>query len=595
MSLAYFSPLANHLWQSTLFAVIAWLLTLALRKNRAAVRYWIWLAASIKFLIPFSLLINAGSQFAWRADPAVEQRRVSFVVDAIGRPFVPLDPGIILDGATPPSSGLPAILLLSVWLLGVAIGVIWWLRRWLYMRATRRTATLLDLKLPIPVMSSYAKLEPGVFGIRRPVLLLPEGIAERLTPDQLEAVLAHELCHFRRRDNLTGAIHMLVETIFWFHPLVWWIRTRLIEERERACDDDVLNVVSDARIYAEGILNVCKFYLESPLVCVSGVTGSNLKRRIEEIMAHRIAQNMDFGRKLLITAVGMAALAAPILIGMTNAFPLRAQSQTTQAFEVVSVKPYQGDGRDLRAPEFLPGGRFTSKAPFVMVIATAYNIPVQLAGARITGAPSWMNFTRNSVDGIYDIEATAPKGAVPDGLSPEARADRYRLMLQALLADRFKLVIRRESKEMPVYVLAVGKGGPKLQKADIEEKDCPANPGGSGDGNIVCHRFNGGRGRGMHARAVNMSDLTNFVQSWTDRPLIDKTGIEGLYHIETEPWQPMELTSSSPAPGTKQDGVDLADLPTIFTVFERLGLKLEPQKGKVDMYVIEHIEKPAQN
>ena len=455
-------------------------MTLALRKNRAAVRYWIWLAASIKFLIPFSLLIDAGSQFAWRAAPAIEQRRESFASTRSAGRLSPSDPAHRLAGAPQAPSGLPAILLLSVWLLGVAIGVIWWLRRWLHIRATQRAATPLHLNLPIPVMSSSARLEPGVFGIRKPVLLLPEGIAERLTPDQLEAVLAHELCHVRRRDNLTAAIHMVVETIFWFHPLVWWIRARLIEERERACDEDVLNVVSDARVYAEGILNVCKFYLESPLVCVSGVTGSNLKRRIEEIMAHRIARNMDFGRKLLITAAGMAAVAAPIVIGMTDAFPLRGQSQqTTQTFEVVSVKPYQGDGRDLRPPEFLPGGRFTSKAPLVMVIATAYDIPIQVAAARVTGAPSWMNFTRNSVDGIYDIEATAPKGAIPDGLSPDARADRYRLMLQALLADRFKLVIRRESKEMPVYALVVGKGGPKLQKADIEEKDCPANPGGS--------------------------------------------------------------------------------------------------------------------
>lgn len=310
-------------------------------------------------------------------------------------------------------------------------------------------------------------------------------------------------------------------------------------------------------------------------------------------MAHRIARKMDFGRKLLLAVAGLAALAAPVIIGMTNAFPLRAQSK--QAFEVVSVKPYKGDGRDLRAPEFLPGGRFTSKAPLLMVIATAYDVPVQVAAARIIGAPSWMSFTRNSAEGIYDIEATAPKGSSFDGLSPEARSERYRLMLQALLADRFKLVIRRESKEMPVYAVVVGKGGPKLQKADIEEKDCPENPGGSGDGTIVCHRFNGGRGRGLHARAVNMSDLASWVQSWTDRPLIDKTGIKGLYHIETEPWQPMELGSSSPAPGTKQDGVDLRDLPTIFTVFERLGLKLESEKGNVDMFVIDHIEKPAAN
>ena len=596
MNLSDLSPLANHLWQSTIFALAAWLLTLALRKNSAAVRYWIWLAASVKFLIPFSLLIAAGSHFAWRAAPAIQQRRVSFVVDAIGRPFVSSVPEIGLAGATPPPSGLPAILLLSVWFLGLAIGVVWWLRRWRKIRAALRGASPLNLNLPIRVMSSSVRLEPGVFGVCKPVLLLPEGITGRLTPDQLEAVLAHELCHVRRRDNLTAAIHMLVETIFWFHPLVWWIRARLVQERERACDDEVLNVVSDARVYAEGILNVCKFYLESPLICVSGVTGSNLKRRIEEIMAHRIAHKMDFGRKLLLAVAGVAAVAAPIIIGMTNAFPLRAQSpRTPRAFEVVSVKPYKGDGRDLRPPEFLPGGRFTSKAPLLMVIAAAYNIPVQVAAARVTGAPSWMNFTRNSVDGIYDIEATAPKGAIPDGLSPDARSDRDRVMLQALLSDRFKLVIRREMKEMPVYALVVGKGGPKLQKADIEEKDCPENPGGSGDGTMVCHRFNGGRGRGLHARAVTMSDLASWVQSWTDRPLIDKTGIKGLYHIETEPWQPMELGSSAPAPGTKQDGVDLRDLPTIFTVFERLGLKMESQKGKVDTYVIDHIEKPTEN
>ena len=70
--------------------------------------------------------------------------------------------------------------------------------------------------------------------IRKPVLLLPEGITDRLTPAQLEAVLAHQLCHVRRRDNLTGAIHMVVEAAFWFHPLVWWIGSRLVDEAEQA-------------------------------------------------------------------------------------------------------------------------------------------------------------------------------------------------------------------------------------------------------------------------------------------------------------------------------------------------------------------------
>ena len=139
-----------------------------------------------------------------------------------------------------------------------------------------RESSALDMDAPIPVRGSRSRFEPGVFGILRPVLLLPEGLEDRVSPAQFQAIMAHELCHVERRDNLTAALHMLVQAIFWFHPLVWWIRTRLVEERERACDDDVLTVVSDARVYAEGILNVCKFYLESPLVCVSGVTGSGL-------------------------------------------------------------------------------------------------------------------------------------------------------------------------------------------------------------------------------------------------------------------------------------------------------------------------------
>jgi hypothetical protein len=78
---------------------------------------------------------------------------------------------------------------------------------------------------------------------------------------------------------------MVVEALFWFHPLVWWIGSRLVEERERACDQAVVQAGSEAQVYAEGILNVCKFYVESPLACASGVTGSELKQRIVWIMS----------------------------------------------------------------------------------------------------------------------------------------------------------------------------------------------------------------------------------------------------------------------------------------------------------------------
>jgi bla regulator protein BlaR1 len=215
------SPLANHLWQSTVFAAAVWALTLALRQNRAAVRYWLWLAASVKFLLPFSLLVSIGSQIGWRTAPAVESPQWSFVVEQISHPFTgsAAAPQVVAPAASNP---IPAVLL-GVWFCGAVGSIAFWLRCWRQMRAVRRAATPVDLDLPIPAMSSAARLEPGVFGISEPVLLLPEGITDRLTPAQLEAILAHEMCHVRRRDNLTAAIHMVVETLFWFHPLVWWI------------------------------------------------------------------------------------------------------------------------------------------------------------------------------------------------------------------------------------------------------------------------------------------------------------------------------------------------------------------------------------
>jgi uncharacterized protein (TIGR03435 family) len=143
----------------------------------------------------------------------------------------------------------------------------------------------------------------------------------------------------------------------------------------------------------------------------------------------------------------------------------------------------------------------------------------------------------------------------------------------------------------------VPKGGPKLQRADIREKDCTESPfiDMSGMPNAACHSFMGGQVRAIHAHAVTLADVAAYVENWTDRPIVDKTGLEGLYHIETSPWAPMDLRSSLPRPGMKQDGVDVADLPTIFEVFQKLGLKMESQKGAVETYVIDHIDKPSEN
>jgi bla regulator protein BlaR1 len=152
-------------------------------------------------------------------------------------------------------------------------------------------------------------------------------IFDHLTPEQMKSVLAHEFCHVRRRDNLVGVIQMFVETVLWFHPLVWWIGNRIFQERERACDEEVLRLGSQPRVYAQGILKVCELYLESPVECVAGIAGgANLRTRIDAIMKYEAVVKLNLAKTFALIFAGIAATAVPIVICVWNAPLLRAQA-----------------------------------------------------------------------------------------------------------------------------------------------------------------------------------------------------------------------------------------------------------------------------
>jgi TonB family protein len=165
----------------------------------------------------------------------------------------------------------------------------------------------------------------------RPVLLLPHGICEQLTRSQLDAVLEHELSHWRRRDNLTAAVHMVVEAVFWFHPLVWWIGARLVEERERACDEAVVRAGHDGRTYAEGILNVCERYVASALKCAAGISGADLKRRVVEIARNRVMSALSIRKKMLLGAFALSTLLVPVIFG--------AAQNSADPIQLVRIQP----------------------------------------------------------------------------------------------------------------------------------------------------------------------------------------------------------------------------------------------------------------
>jgi lipopolysaccharide transport protein LptA len=338
--------LANHLWQSTLFALTVGSLTLLLRKNSARVRYLLWLAASAKFLVPFALLTAAGAQIAWSPGPVQGTAYLS-TAGQIAAQITQFGG----EGATPlvahagDSGDVALVALGTLWALGTLAVVARLFARWRLVRHARRESTQMRLAFVTPVRSASSQLEPAVVGILRPVLLLPKGIEQRLTPEQMSAVLAHERCHVAWRDNLAAALHMLVEALFWFHPLIWWLGTRLVDERERACDEQVLADGHAPETYAEGILRVCEHYLESRLTCVAGVSGGNLRHRIEDIMGNRLIERLSGVRKLVITVAASATIAAPVAVGVLSSPHARAQARAADT-EV----PRYGNASIQRAP-----------------------------------------------------------------------------------------------------------------------------------------------------------------------------------------------------------------------------------------------------
>jgi uncharacterized protein (TIGR03435 family) len=263
---------------------------------------------------------------------------------------------------------------------------------------------------------------------------------------------------------------------------------------------------------------------------------------------------------------------------------LLAQDRSPDArpkFAVASIKLDNSPAAWRIGLETHPGGRIHFSGPLVFLLGFAYDLPFN--SKRMTGVPDW------GYKEAHVIDAAPDPGGIPAGLATLALQARVRPMLQALLADRFRLVIRRESREVPVYALTLSKGGPKIKRAGIEEKDC------SVDGKTDCHSLHGGLS-GISGEAASLDDLAQFISNWTDRPVVNRTGLDVLYQIQTAGFVPMTLGSAALG-RNPNEAETLADpnRPTITMVFSEMGLRLEPAKTPLDLYVIEHVERPSAN
>jgi beta-lactamase regulating signal transducer with metallopeptidase domain len=335
MTLDQIGPLlVDHLWQTTLFAALALGATLLLGKGPARARYAIWLMASAKLALPSCVLIGlAGAAGIDPASPPLGD--LSRTIDRVAAPFTG-SPGIapVVEPAHDEGPGAFAVLTL-VWAAGcAALAASWWRRRRRVSRAVvssrriaagRERAALDQARarvgstLSTPLLVSPLVEQPGVYGVLSPVVLLPEGIAGRLSEDELETVLLHELVHIRRRDNLIGNLHRVLCCLFWFYPVAWLIERRLLVERERACDDAVLDLSAAPGVYVSGLLKVSLFCL-GPRVAGVSAAGSCLRERLAGIAAHPSGSRLG-GLHRAIVAASATALTLFFVAGLLGAGP----------------------------------------------------------------------------------------------------------------------------------------------------------------------------------------------------------------------------------------------------------------------------------
>ncbi|HEV8395651.1 MAG TPA: TIGR03435 family protein [Vicinamibacterales bacterium] len=238
----------------------------------------------------------------------------------------------------------------------------------------------------------------------------------------------------------------------------------------------------------------------------------------------------------------------------------------TVRFDVASVRPHRSADDVMFAHQFHEGGRFTATGTLRMLIRTAY----RLQEFQVVGERGWIDDERFDIDGRAGNEATP---------------DEMRVMLRTLLRERFGLALRAERRDAPIYALRVANLGARGKLRPAAER-C------AGACNI---RFAPGV---LSARGVTMTMLASELSWWVDRIVTDQTALAGRFDLDLE-WAP-DLSPQAPAVVSTPDPpvarrVD-SNAPSIFTaVREQLGLSLEPERGEVEVFVIDRAERPTAN
>jgi uncharacterized protein (TIGR03435 family) len=589
--------LVHFVWQGALLAIGAALALHLCRRQSASVRYAIGCGSLLTMV--FTVAMTA-VLIPEREISSGKPTRLSLLTapTTTGDAALPVQldaaAGIArtLTGATDVEAWFPWIV--SIWLFGVAFllartGSGWWRVHRLYRLAStsessawqivgNRLAVRLRLNCVIRIIELPHIDVPLVVGCLRPIVVLPMAAFGHLSPAQADAILAHEVAHIRRHDYLVNLLQTLTETLFFYHPAVWWLSARIREEREHCCDDVAMSVCGDPFGYASALTEL-EALRNGNLSLAPGAADGSLLSRIRRILGVELsdqAQVPSWTIVLAVIAVSLGTLTNLKAVAQTS--PELAAEVLKLEFEVATVKPNKS-GSENSSVRLQPGGRITAtNIPLRALLRTVYEVQ----DFQLVGGPDWLNVDR------FDIEAKAGRDFPPQAAGP---AIELIAMMRNLLAERFKLVVHRGTQELPVFALLVARGdgklGPQLRRSDIDceelarakMKPPPAPAPTAADPRPVApcgvRRANGR----VTVRAGTMAQLASTLSGPASRFVEDRTGLPGFFDIDLE-WAPDQTADTSG--------------PSLFTALqEQLGLKLESTRAPVEVLVIDHVERPT--
>jgi len=439
---------------------------------------------------------------------------------------------------------------------------------WRILRRSRRTGR--------NFFASPDIASPATLGILRPLVVLPRDWPE-WEPAKLASVLAHERSHIERYDPAVQFLSAIHRALLWFSPAAWFLHSKVVRTGEEVSDDAAIAVTGDRPAYAGMLVDFMqrralpRHYLSVPMSRYG-----RADRRIQRIL----------DCPTLSRGVARLGFAAILLVASPLAY-FTATAAPPPVFEVASIKPALRPAGPI--PRYCPircDGRLSVSGSRVDIrnislyglIVMAY----QVQRYQVSG-PKWMD------SALFDIAARLPAGVSANEV-PE--------MLRSMLATRFRLSIRRDVRDLPVYGLVIGRGGSRLKKSTVNDIALPDAPGAEnlyttqGEARWDPHSGITARGgplgnqrtliakdgtRQVELSGVTMEGMARWLTERMDRPVIDMTNLAGKYR----------LAYYIPSSADPQYSMTA----TILNVLEEAGLKLDHRSAQIEIMMVDHLEK----